>query len=104
MEGVSDIGRNACPVKRIHKAPRSHKEDEANLGAWVTRQRHLKKTGQLDWHHQKNLEKIGFEWFLEVPWKETFSTLKQFKKHEGHCNVPKSHKEDGANLGAWTNN
>jgi hypothetical protein len=27
--------------------------------------------------------------------------LKQFKKREGHCNVPHSHTEEGANLGTW---
>jgi hypothetical protein len=91
-------GKGHCNV------PRAHKEDGDSLGAWVTRQRHLKKARKLDSDCQKNLEEIGFEWFLVVPWKETFSSLKQFKKREGHCDVPKSHKEDGANLGAWTNN
>jgi hypothetical protein len=84
--------------------PHAHKEDGANLGPWVTRQRHLKKAKKLDLYRQKNLEEIGFESFLVVPWKETFSLLKQFKKREGHCDVPQSHKEDGANLGKWTNN
>jgi hypothetical protein len=27
--------------------------------------------------------------------------LKQFEKREGHCNVTKSHTEDGVKLGAW---
>jgi hypothetical protein len=30
--------------------------------------------------------------------------LKKFMTREGHCKVPRSHKEDGANLGAWANN
>jgi hypothetical protein len=36
-----------------------------------------------------------------VPWEETFSSLNQFKEREAHCNVPRSHKEDGATLGTW---
>jgi hypothetical protein len=30
---------------------------------------------------------------------EMYALLQQFKKREGHCNVPQSHAEDGANLG-----
>jgi hypothetical protein len=29
--------------------------------------------------------------------------LQQYKKREGHCNVPQSHTEDEANLGMWVN-
>jgi hypothetical protein len=32
-----------------------------------------------------------------------YSILQQFRKREGHCNVPHSHTEDGANLGTWMN-
>jgi hypothetical protein len=38
-----------------------------------------------------------------VPWEEPFSSLKEFKKREGHCDVPHSHKEDRCNLGSWVN-
>jgi hypothetical protein len=36
-------------------------------------------------------------------WEEILPLMKEFKKREGHCNVPRSHKEDGASLGAWVN-
>jgi hypothetical protein len=86
--------------------PRSHKDDGANLGEWVSHQRRLKKTGKLDPYRQKILNEFGFEWVLverraSVSWEDIVSLLKQFKTREGHCNVPLSHKEDGSNLGAW---
>jgi hypothetical protein len=86
--------------------PHSHKEEGANLGMWVNTQRRLKKKEKLDPDRQKMLEDIGFEWNLvdhsaSVPWEERFDLLKQFKKREGHCNVPNLHKEDGTTLGFW---
>ena len=81
--------------------PQLHKEDGATLGTWVNKQRRLKKMGKLDPDKETCLEEIGFEWAPSVTWDERFSLLNQFKKREGHCNVPQSHKEDGANLGVW---
>jgi hypothetical protein len=85
-------------------APTSHKEDSANLGVWVSRQRQLNKKGKLDPEREKRLEAVGFEWVLVLPsatWDKTFALLQQFKKREGHCNVPQLHKEDEVNLGVW---
>ena len=33
-----------------------------------------------------------------------YSLLLKYKKRGGHCNVPKSHQEDGQNLGIWLSN
>ena len=84
--------------------PQSRKEDGINLGRWVDTQRQFKKKGNLDPERQQILEEIGFEWATLATWEESFAMLKQFKKRKGHCNVPQSHKEDGAPLGAWVNN
>jgi hypothetical protein len=84
------------------KVPQLHKEDEANLGTWVNTQRQLKTKEQLDPARQKQLEEIGFEWVLfDATWDEMCALLKQYKKREGHYNVPQSHTEDEANLGTW---
>jgi len=32
-----------------------------------------------------------------------FNLLVKFKDREGHCRVPRMHKEDGENLGFWLN-
>jgi hypothetical protein len=89
--------------------PRLHKEDGANLGVWVSNQRQRKKMGKVDPDRQKILQEIGFRWApvgnrRSAPWDEMLSSLKQFKKREGHCNVPQSHTEDGASLGLWLTN
>jgi ribosomal protein L7Ae-like RNA K-turn-binding protein len=82
--------------------PVSHTEDEVNLGKWVSKQRYVKMKETLDPVRQKRLEKIGFEWEVRsATWDEMHALLQQFKKREGHCNVPQSHKEEGANLGKW---
>jgi predicted transglutaminase-like cysteine proteinase len=84
------------------KVPQSHTEDGANLGRWVKTQRHLTRKEKLAPERQKRLEEIGFEWGLtSATWDETYAILQQFKKREGHCKVPISHAEDGANLGEW---
>ncbi len=40
----------------------SHKEDGANLGTWVTAQRHLEKIGKLVPDRQQLLDDFGFNW------------------------------------------
>jgi hypothetical protein len=37
----------------------------------------------------------------QTNWENNLSLLKRFKEREGHCNVPRSHREDGAPLGRW---
>ena len=81
--------------------PARHTEDGVTLGRWVDTQRQLKRKEKLDPDRQKILDEIGFEWATKATWEESFALLKQFKKREGHYNVPQSHKEDGANLGVW---
>jgi hypothetical protein len=83
--------------------PRSHTEDGANVGMWASDQRKLNRKEKLDPERQKRLDEIGVEWgsTLAATWDETYALLKQFKKREGHCNVPLSHTEDGANVGLW---
>ena len=79
-----------------------HIEKGLKLGLWVVNQRRLKNQGLLDASREKSLEDIGFVWKVTPSnWESNLSLLKQFKKREGHCNVPRSHEEDGAPLGRW---
>jgi hypothetical protein len=71
----------------------------------VSHQRNLKTKEQLDPDRRKQLEEICFEWVLfSARWDEMHTLLEHFKKREGHCYVPQTHKEDEANLGIWVNN
>jgi hypothetical protein len=85
--------------------PRSHKEDGSKLGNWLNKQRHQKNKGRLNADIQKRLEEIGVVWSqFEEQWEHMLGLLEKFKNREGHCNVPRSHKEDDSNLGTWLHN
>jgi hypothetical protein len=85
--------------------PSLNKEDGANLGVWVSRQRQLKTKERLDPDRQKLLEEIGFEWVLaSAIWDKMCALFKQFKIREGHGSVPIRHTEDGIKLGVWVAN
>ena len=82
--------------------PYDHEEDGVNLGKWFSRQRRNKKIGVLDTVKEKQLDELGIVWDLyEHGWDESIKLLIEYKDREGHCNVPYTHKEDGANLGKW---
>ena len=34
-------------------------------------------------------------------WEDMFALLQEYKRREGHCNVPDKRKEGGENLGRW---
>merc|ERR1712194_34451 len=74
--------------------PYSHKEDGENLGQWLRNQRQAMKKGKLDSGKRKQLKKIGVVWdVLNHQWVNYFTLLVKYKDREGHCNVPRFHKE-----------
>jgi superfamily II DNA or RNA helicase len=82
------------------RVPQRHKENGFRLGQWISRQRQSKAT--LSLVRRQRLEELGFIWDeREADWEEGFNYLKAYKKREGHCNVPKSHKEHEFSLGLW---
>ena len=74
--------------------------DDMRLGAWVSNQR--QKHGRLTPEQILRLDSLNFSWnpFTEK-WEEAFEALKEFKKREGHCLVPRSHLANRLKLGAW---
>ena len=83
-------------------APQKHKEDGQNLGMWLTTQRQRERTGTLAVDRRKKLEELGVSLTpRRRSWEEMYDLLIQFKKREGHPNIPATRKEDGQNLGMW---
>jgi hypothetical protein len=51
---------------------------------------------------KRRLDAIGFIWdWREQLWEENFAALLKFKRREGHCCVPTSHRESELKLGWW---
>ena len=73
------------------------------LGQWVRDQRKLEDIMPAD--RKQKLEEVGFVWdVLSEAWEKGFYQLLKFKEREGHCNVVRSYKIDGYNLGSWVTN
>jgi hypothetical protein len=82
------------------RVPVLHKEEGHKLGNWVHNQRQQKD--RLSHDRIKRLDALGFVWDpLEEQWEEGFSNLQKFYNREGHCNIKRSHNEDGYKLGRW---
>lgn len=57
------------------------------LRIWTTKQRALKKKGQLSEERIKRLDEIGFIWAAELNWEKYFGELLAFKAKYGHCDL-----------------
>jgi superfamily II DNA or RNA helicase len=78
----------------------THKENGFPLGQWVRTQRGNAET--LSAPRRQQLDELGFVWDpLETDWAEGFRYLTIYKEREGHCRVPRAHKENGFSLGSW---
>ena len=85
------------------RVPDLHREQNYRLGRWVANQR--KKEGTLSPERRQRLDALRFEWdVLTAQWEEGFRALQSFHKREGHCRVPKRHREHDYLLGQWVAN
>lgn len=77
--------------------------DDPSLGIWVIRQRTLHNKGRLRSDRIERLELQGFKWDIsEAQWEDMFRILVDYKKENGHCNVPQNYSANRA-LGSWVN-
>ena len=89
------------------RVPVGHREQGYLLGAWVNVQRRARK--MLSPERRQRLETLGFlmarprakKHFNQHLWDEMFRALQTFHQREGHCRVPRQHREQGYPLGAW---
>ena len=82
------------------RVAQAHIEDGFRLGSWVTTQR-MNKLKLLE-ERISQLNNLGFLWdTLSEKWETGFSSLLEFKKRNGHCNIDRAHIENGYKLGQW---
>ena len=75
--------------------------EDTQLGGWVGKQRTKRNRGLLSDSRIERLHKIGFIWdALAANWEEMFESLLEFKKKNGHCNIP-SRWPENPKLSRW---
>ncbi|CAE8718295.1 unnamed protein product [Polarella glacialis] len=74
-----------------------------NLGAWVGKQRLVRRVGDLQESLFEMLEQVGFSWVTSwLKWERNFRRLEVYKAGHGDTLVPRTFvTADGFNLGAW---
>jgi hypothetical protein len=79
-------------------------KESRSLAEWVSSQRSAYHREQLAPDRVRRLEEIGFEWDpVGTRWEEMFQRLVEFKKENGHTNVPQRSPEY-AELATWVRN
>lgn len=78
--------------------------NDRSLADWVTKQRVSYNREMLSPDRVQRLEQIGFDWDpIGTRWEEMFQKLVEFKKQNGHTNVPQRAPEY-ADLATWVRN
>ena len=74
------------------------------LYRWLVVQRAFRKKHRLDQHRIDRLSKLGFVWDQnDSAWEAMFSSLSDYRKRFGHCNVPQRWTEN-PKLATWVIN
>jgi hypothetical protein len=95
--------------RKIHghcNVPKRYSEN-SKLAQWVGNQRkqyrlHLEgKTSSMTPFRVQELESVGFEWDIYgTAWKDRLSELADYRRIQGHCNVPQRYSEN-IKLATW---
>jgi len=82
-------------------------DDNPSLARWAKRQRYQytrkleQKQSCLSDARKEKLDAVGFVWDLQtMAWQGRFKELVEYKRNNGHCNVPNRCRENRA-LGMW---
>jgi superfamily II DNA or RNA helicase len=92
------------------RVPAPHLEDGHRLGGWVSNQRQnyaRGRAGQMTVERVALLEALpGWSWSEREldDWDEYYCLLERFITREGHTQLPRSHVEEGRELGRWVAN
>ncbi|MFP3727892.1 helicase associated domain-containing protein [Priestia filamentosa] len=80
-------------------------EEDKTFAKWVATQRYQNNKGLLEEDKVKKLDEIDFIWDVgEYKWNEYFKALKEFRKENGHVQVPISFVKEEIPLGRWLAN
>jgi hypothetical protein len=80
--------------------------ENTKLGTWVAKQRHqyglhqVGKKSSMTISRIQQLERLGFKWRTYRVWEDHLSELADYRKINGHCNVPQ-HYIENTKLGTW---
>ncbi len=79
----------------------AHWSKNTKLSRWVNNQRILHNTGKLSQKRFQRLRKIGFQFYpRKADWDRMIDSLAEFKKTQGHCNVPEK-RIGNSKLARW---
>ncbi len=82
------------------RVPQGWKENK-KLATWICTQRLRRKAGQLSSDRIQALDKLGFDWEIDVTiWEDRFKELCEYKERFGHTRVHVKWPEN-PQLGAW---
>jgi hypothetical protein len=87
-----------------HCNVRANCRSSPQLGRWVAMQRYRRKIGELSPKCVEELDRIGFVWSpTDTVWNQMFEQLLEFKRKQGHCDVPTQWKAN-PHLANWVAN
>jgi Fe2+ transport system protein FeoA/DNA-binding TFAR19-related protein (PDSD5 family) len=84
------------------RVPQRYRDSASGLqlGQWASNQRQAQETVTPE--RRQRLDTLGFVWdVLAAQWEEGFRLLQFFHQREGHCRIPRNHREQGFRLGNW---
>ena len=85
------------------RVPQGHVESGVRLGNWVSSQRSIYKSEELEAERVSRLAALpGWTWdTYQAAWEAGFAALTDYFDREGDARVPKRHVECGHSLGTW---
>jgi superfamily II DNA or RNA helicase len=76
-------------------------KENPKLGTWVGKQRAFRNAGKLSAARMARLDALGFVWDTRASnWDVMLAELKEFRRENGHCNVPARSKKN-PELAQW---
>lgn len=80
-------------------------KDQPLLAKWIVNQRVARRANKLSAERIALLDKLGFNWNPNhAEWRTRYLDLVEYKRVNGHCNVPQTLSKGGLALASWLSN